>query len=113
MDPSRCRRPDSEVDCTDLKRPSIRAASKLVKDDIVCEMVNYNICGMVEDDEVWQHDQKDVGNGMFGVEKAGSQVVCRDGKSRPPLGTIMHMKPADALQYVILGDIETLPHESQ
>ena len=94
MDPSLCRKPASEVDENELKRPSIRARPPAIKDDIMASMWGYSICGVVEDEEVWRHAGVDVENCLFGVEESGNMVQCLGGKSRQPLCTIMHMKPS-------------------
>ena len=100
-----------EIDRAAIKTPHVRAVSKAEKTEVVCKLWEYDILGVVEDDEVWQLDGHDVENGLFGVTKAGAPVQCSDGKSRPQLRTIMHMVPSNALQRAILGDIDTLPSE--
>ncbi len=113
LKPSLMRLSDDEVDRTALKRPSVRAPSVEEKDALMITLWEYNICGVVDDAEVWKVDGFDVENGMFGVKRSVDQVTCRDGKKRSQLRTIMHMVPSNSLQEVILGDINMLPHEGQ
>ena len=113
LEPRLATKADAEIDRSDAKRPSIRACSKLAKDDIMVELVNYHIRGVFEDDEVWQCDRADVENGCFVVEKSAKKLKCSDGKERAPLTAIMHMKLSNDLQYMTMCDINTPPHQGQ
>ena len=78
---------------------------------IVAHLASIGLLEVIEDSIVWEHAGTLVLSGFFGVEKRGETVSEAEG--RPKLRLICNLKPSNACQCMVGGNLELLPCSTQ
>ena len=81
------------------------------EESVVKCLVDIGLLDFVNENEVWKHRQRYVESGIFGVEKPGEVVSIDDGRVK--LRLIFSLRPSNALQRMIFGDLDQLPTSAQ
>ena len=109
MDPERVRLPEQEVE-EPLPRAKLHFADGEA-DRIVAHLARIGLVAPIEESMVWTHRGTKLRSGLFGVEKRGEQIS--DADSRSKLRLICNLKPSNAVQRMIDGDLAQLPCSTQ
>ena len=109
MDPERVRLPEQEVE-EPLPRAKLHFADGEAE-RIVAHLARIGLVAPIEESMVWTHRGTKLRSGLFGVEKRGEQIS--DADSRSKLRFICNLKPSNAVQRMIDGDLAQLPCSTQ
>ena len=103
------RLPDEEAE-TPLPRASLSFAPGEEK-RFLQYLVEVGLLGFVAAEDIWQVRGQRLLSGMFGVEKASKTISERDSRLR--LRLIFNLRPSNAAQEMIHGDLDQLPTSAQ
>ena len=109
MEPERVRLPEQEVE-DPLPRAKLHFADG-ESERIVAHLARIGLVVPIEESLVWTHRGTKLRSGLFGVEKRGEQISDADSRSKVRL--ICNLKPSNAVQRMIDGDLAQLPCSTQ
>ena len=98
---------DCVVDANDFKGKKLQAKVHICSEDripLALELVRRNVCGWVEESDIFTFNGERVLNGMFGVRK---DSCLPDGA--PVLRTIMNLIPSNSIMSQLRGMVAELP----